>query len=172
MNKLIQDDDKCLIDEAKHISSNWYNKRLEESVLGGLYFTIVVWLTRDPNITVNGLTIFFCCSTIFTYLWFRLFYSKQMFARANYIEQYFIGDISELILLMYRSGFILKDWGYNRYMFKTTNLLLSNKHFLVLEQQGYCCILGQQYYFRSLQKDINLQQELQDNNKENSRKGE
>jgi hypothetical protein len=145
----------------QNYSKYWQIKKVDESVVIGMVWTVFIgwcsWFKADEfKFNDEGYIAIFLISTIIIYFVRKLVNSKVSAEEEKYIVQKVPGNISSAILLMYRSGLILKTANQNVYLFKTRNLVLPNDSFLVMDCNDHCTLIGDQSEFKRLRINLDL----------------
>ena len=141
------------LNKGTNLCSNWHIKRLDECIILAFAFTVPP-LICEPNMTSELFVGLSLGITIFLFLLKQLIFASKLKSDSQYQIKIYAGDIDDLTLAMYKSGYILKQWGNDRYIFKTNNWILPNDHFVTKDYGDYCTILGNEAILRYLAREL------------------
>jgi len=145
----------------KNYLNYWQIKKVDESILMGTIWTVFIgwssWFKADElKFNDEGYIAIFLISTIIIHFMKKLIDSKRLAEEEKYIVQKMPFNISSAILLMYRSGLILKTANQNIYLFKTRNIVFPNDWFLLMDYNDHCTLMGDRGEFKRLRINVDL----------------
>ncbi|MCA0253880.1 MAG: hypothetical protein LCH20_00115 [Proteobacteria bacterium] len=139
-------------EKAKDSFKNWKIKRFKTSIIFGIVVaTVAGWSSwyKEEEFKFNddGLILIFLF-TACVYYFVRL---RSSLKNSGNFREYKIAErLAKVIILMFKSGFNLKNISGNTYVFELSNTLSANTQMVVKDCGEYCLIIGHQDQFEIL----------------------
>jgi hypothetical protein len=116
------------------------NKELENSIVLALMLSSI-WCIGEqaPLCITQGMLLTLTLAAVL-HVMYKLVLSKKYFEKHQHQEAKFVGNITRLLPLLYKTGLVLKTKIGDYYVFSTDYTFLPNSRFIVLNNNESCIL--------------------------------